>query len=177
MQSVGGGAAALPLQRHPGGVVEDADRPDEAVAAAVLAGAGRALAQLVALDPQRIGDLQRLDRGVHRIGHVALDAVVARPHRPAALAAADRLDIAVGPPPRDFGARVVAADRDRVHRALAPRPPPVPPGSGGGPPHPVGGFDARKLPSGIFNSTLRKVPAFTGTSGSVRILIAKNEAE
>ena len=37
--------------------------------------------------------------------------------------------------------------------------------------------DARNDPSGIFNSTLRKVPAFTGISGSVRILIAKNEAE
>src|ERR1051325_2270969 len=128
MQPVRGEAPALALQRHPRGVVEDADRPDEAVAAAVLAGAGGALAQFVALDPERIGDLQRLDRRVHRIGHVALDAVVARPHRPAALAAADRLDIAVGPPPRDFGARVVAADRDRVHRALARRRHPVPRG-------------------------------------------------
>src|SRR5207237_7894932 len=96
-------------------MVEAADRAHEAVAAAMLAAAGRTLAQLVALDPERIGDLERLDRGVHRVGHVALDAVIARPHRPAALAAADRLDVAVGP----AVTRIVAAHRDRVHRALA----------------------------------------------------------
>src|SRR5207248_11516437 len=89
------------------------------VAAALLAAIRRALAYSVALDPERIGDFARLDRRVHRVRHVALNAVIARPHRPAALAAADRLDIAVGAAPRDFGARVVAADRDRVHRALA----------------------------------------------------------
>src|SRR5438045_9063026 len=96
-------------------MVEAADRAHQPIAAAMLAGAGRALAQLVALDPKWIGDLQRLDRGVHCVCHVALDAVVARPHRPAALAAADRLDIAVGA----AVPWVVAAKRDRIHRALA----------------------------------------------------------
>src|SRR5579885_152261 len=103
-------SARLALQRYARVMIENADRPDEAVAAAVLAGTRRAFPQFVTLDPQRIGDLQRLDRRVHRVGHVALDAVVPRPHRPAALAAADRLDIAVRP----AVPRVVAADRDRV---------------------------------------------------------------
>src|ERR1700674_3156918 len=100
-------------------MVKDADRADQAIAAAMLSGTGRSLAQFVALDPERISDLEGLDRRVHRVGHVALDAIVARPHRPATLAAADRLDIRAGTAPRKFpGARVVPADADQVHRAL-----------------------------------------------------------
>src|SRR4051812_13630270 len=100
VQPVGREAAALTLQRHPRFVPEDADRADEAVAATVPPLARRPLAQFVALDTQRISDFERLDRRVHRVRHIALDAVVARPHRPPALAAADRLVIAVGPPAR-----------------------------------------------------------------------------
>ena len=41
----------------------------------------------------------------------------------------------------------------------------------------AGGRDARNEPSGRRSSTLRKVPALTGTSGSVSTLIAKKLAE
>src|SRR5213080_3690700 len=59
MQPVRSEATALALQGDARGMVEAADRAHETVAAAMLARSGRALAQFVALDPERIGDFER----------------------------------------------------------------------------------------------------------------------
>ena len=82
-----------------------------AVAAAVSAGPARPRPQRVALDPQRILALERLDRRVQRVRHRDVDGARPGPRRPAALAAAERL--VVGEPRRP--------ERDVVHRPLAVR--------------------------------------------------------
>src|SRR5204863_5545334 len=70
MQPVRSEAAALALQRDARGMVEAADCAHQTVAAAMLAGTRGALASFVALDPERIGDFERLDRRIPCVGHV-----------------------------------------------------------------------------------------------------------
>ena len=102
-------AAAEPVGREPAPVrlqgdacvvVDGGKGADHPVPPAMLAGATRALAQLVALHPQGVGDLQRLDRRVHGVGHVALDAVHAVAVGAPALPPGDGLDVGVGRPLR-----------------------------------------------------------------------------
>ena len=116
VQAVGREPAAVRLQRDARVVVDrPVSAPHDAVTAAMPARAAGAFADLVALDPQRVGYLQRLDRRVHGVGHVALDAVHAVAAGPAALPAGDGLDVGVGA----AVARIDAADADQVHGALA----------------------------------------------------------
>src|SRR5664279_5057545 len=92
-----------------GRVLEHADRPDDAVAAAVMAGAAGAAGELVALDPHGVLQFKRLDRRVQGVGHpdVHPGGAVAATRR--ALATADRL--VVGPsPPADHGVDRGASD-------------------------------------------------------------------
>ena len=72
--------APLGEEREPAGL-EDAQLAHDAVAAAVTPCATRAGAQLVALDAQRVRELERLRRGVERVRHRDVDAgrPVARP--------------------------------------------------------------------------------------------------
>ena len=96
-------------------MIDDGQGANHSVAPAMLSGASRAVADLVALDPQWVGNLQRFNRRVHGVGHVALHAVHAVAARPAALSARDGLDIGVGA----AVARIDTADADQVHGALA----------------------------------------------------------
>ena len=105
-----------PLRRMAASVTEDgettgvqhANLANDTVAATVRAGAAGAGAEHVALDAQRVGELERLDGRVERVRHRDVDAgrPVRRPAR--ALAAADRL--VVRP--------LLGAERRVVHRAL-----------------------------------------------------------
>jgi hypothetical protein len=112
-----GPAALEPLRRVAPAVseqrerrrLEHPDRADEAVAAAVAALAAGAVEQLVALDPQRRVELERLDRRVQRVRHSDVDT--RRPVAAAggALAAAERLVVRPARRP----------DHEVVHRPLS----------------------------------------------------------
>src|SRR5258708_19622621 len=67
------------------------DLAHDTVAAAVRTGAAGAAPQLVAHDAQRIGALERFDRGVERVAHRDVDAARPVGVRARALAAAERL--------------------------------------------------------------------------------------
>src|SRR5262249_20933126 len=99
--------APLAQDREPA-VLERAQLADDAVAAAMRAAATATETQRVALDTERVRELQRLDRSRQRVRH--RDVHARRPVRiPAcALAAADRLVVG----------EAVVPDRDVVHRAL-----------------------------------------------------------
>ena len=87
---------------------ERSELADDAVAASVLARAAGAEPQLVALDPERVRELERLDRRVQRVRH--RDVHRGRPVRvrARALPAADRLVVREALVPED----------DVVHRPL-----------------------------------------------------------
>src|SRR5436190_14448822 len=99
--------APLADDREPA-VLEHAELPHDAVAAAVLAIATRAEAERVALDPERVLQLERLDRRRERVRHRHVHP--ARPicARTGALPAADRLVVR----------KALVPERDVVHRPL-----------------------------------------------------------
>src|SRR6266508_3584829 len=63
------GVAAPVGEQGEAGRLQDPHSPHDPVAAAVAPGPARAVLQLVALDPHRVLELQRLDRRVERVGH------------------------------------------------------------------------------------------------------------
>src|SRR5919198_92060 len=71
--SLRGVRAALADDRE-AAVLERAQLADDAVSAAVLAVAARAEPEAVALDAQRVLELERLDRRRERVGHSHVDA-------------------------------------------------------------------------------------------------------
>src|SRR6266545_2346986 len=99
--------AALADDREPA-VLEDAQLADDAVAASMSAVAAGPSAQAVALDTQRVLQLQRLDRSRERVGHRDVHAARAIRSRARTLAAADRLVVR----------KAVVAECDVVHRSL-----------------------------------------------------------
>src|SRR4029453_14700998 len=90
-------AVASPVgQQGQGGWLEDADRPDDPVAASMRAAAAAPGGQLEALDPHRVLELERLDGGVEGVAHADVDARRTGPGGARSLAAPDGL--VVGPP-------------------------------------------------------------------------------
>ena len=69
------GSQAPPLgQQRDVALGEEQDLADQSVAAPRRPGASRAVAELVAGDPHRVGVLEGLHRRVHRVAHVHVDA-------------------------------------------------------------------------------------------------------
>ena len=89
--------------------LEDAQLADDAVAAAVAPGSARSAPELVALDAERVRELERLGRRVERVRHRDVDARRPVRVRAGALAAADRLVVR----------EAVVSEDGVVHRALA----------------------------------------------------------
>ena len=89
-------------------VLEHAQLADDAVPSSVLAAPPRAGKQRVALDAERVGELERLHRRVERVRHGHVDAGGAVRAGARALSAADRLVVG----------EAVVAEREVVHRPL-----------------------------------------------------------
>src|SRR6185503_3263981 len=106
--SLRGPYASLPDQRE-AAVLEHSQLADDAVAAAVLARSARAEAQLVALDAERVGELERLGRSRERVRHRHVHAGRPIRVRTRALAATDGLVVR----------EAVVPEREVVHRPLA----------------------------------------------------------
>jgi hypothetical protein len=88
---------------------EDPQLADDAVAAAVTSGASRSRTELVALDAERIRELERLGGRVERVRHRHVHARGPVALRTRTLAAADRLVVR----------EPVVSEDDVVHRPLA----------------------------------------------------------
>ena len=110
----GGGEAAAFREDGDAGGAEELHIADEAVAAALFAGAAGAAAEGVAFQAQREGEFQGLDGGVHSVGHMGVDAGDAVFFGAGAHAAADGFVIDIG----FVAGEVVSADNHIVHCAL-----------------------------------------------------------
>src|SRR5690606_21822085 len=107
--------APIRRKRHACVMAYGLDGTHYAVATIVQAVATGLFSQFVTVDSQWIGDLQRFDGRVHRVGHVDLYTALPRATGAPTLSTRYRFDIGVG----QGGAGIDAADADQIHGALA----------------------------------------------------------